>query len=155
MRYVCLCWLFADYSTHQDPYEDVPESAIRAGVLEGRRLPIPETAPPQVAELIAECWHQDPAKRPKMPAVVERLAKLQKPVKFVLQQGEISQRLGIGDVLAGCGSHGGGRGNHGLPQATGRQACASGCCCQPSAAARESVMMINDELALIQCVSVQ
>lgn len=45
-----------------------------AKVSEGYRPPIPEHWPESVRQLIGECWHQDPALRPPMARVRERLA---------------------------------------------------------------------------------
>ncbi len=42
-------------------------------VLEGKRLPIPPTAPVAVAELISKCWAQSPDDRPSMDQVVKEL----------------------------------------------------------------------------------
>ena len=36
-------------------------------------LPRPEEAPPAVYQLMLDCWHQTPGRRPRFPAVLARL----------------------------------------------------------------------------------
>src|SRR5690242_9597582 len=45
------------------------ENAVRAG----NRLPLPKQTPAGFAELILECWQPDPASRPDISEVAERL----------------------------------------------------------------------------------
>ncbi|PNW73229.1 hypothetical protein CHLRE_14g623926v5 [Chlamydomonas reinhardtii] len=47
-----------------------------AKVSEGYRPPLPERWPHHVKQLIADCWAQDPAARPSMAVVRERIAGL-------------------------------------------------------------------------------
>ncbi len=59
------------------PFESMNwQSDIEAHVLSGERLPFP-TSPhvqPEIIQLIEECWHQDPSKRPTITSVAQRIA---------------------------------------------------------------------------------
>ena len=44
-------------------------------VASGERRPLPESIPEALRQIIADCWAQDPKARPKIRAVVDRLAK--------------------------------------------------------------------------------
>ncbi|KYQ89482.1 pleckstrin (PH) domain-containing protein [Tieghemostelium lacteum] len=59
------------------PYSDIAfNSEIENRVLEGYRPPIPLNCDPNYAEIMQECWHQDPDKRPAFDTIVHRLTKL-------------------------------------------------------------------------------
>lgn len=80
----------------QTPYPDVPDdAAVRDGVKSGDRMEVSwqEFADKDekslnsgkaLAALIEECWHQEPAKRPRMIDVVARLEALQSSAPIVL-----------------------------------------------------------------------
>eukprot|EP00741_Cyanophora_paradoxa_P023050 tig00021537_g22260.t1 len=61
--------------TREVPFKEAKEErAIERFVLDrGKRLPIPATADPVLRSIIEQCWHQEPARRPAMEAVVETL----------------------------------------------------------------------------------
>ena len=44
-------------------------------VASGERRPLPDSIPEALRQIIADCWAQDPKARPKIRAVVDRLAK--------------------------------------------------------------------------------
>ncbi|CAK0785798.1 hypothetical protein CVIRNUC_009009 [Coccomyxa viridis] len=46
-----------------------------AQVASGERRPLPDSIPEALRQIIADCWAQDPKARPKIRAVVDRLAK--------------------------------------------------------------------------------
>lgn len=50
---------------------------IISNLTSGKRLPISADVPKPLAELIARCWEQEPAKRPSMLEVVAALEKMQ------------------------------------------------------------------------------
>mmetsp|Transcript_43011 Transcript_43011/g.82056 ORF Transcript_43011/g.82056 Transcript_43011/m.82056 type:complete len:1338 (+) Transcript_43011:58-4071(+) len=66
--------------TRQDPYEgeDVVDVLyrLRSGSEPDLRPSIPEAMPAEVKELIVQCWHTDPARRLKLPAVKGMIASL-------------------------------------------------------------------------------
>ena len=39
----------------------------------GRRVPLPGDLPPSLAQLVVDCWEQDPLRRPSVSDVVDRL----------------------------------------------------------------------------------
>ena len=57
-------------------------TASRAGIVgfQGRRLRLPAQAPPgcprDYVALIADCWHQDATKRPRMKEMVQRINRM-------------------------------------------------------------------------------
>ncbi|CAI5477348.1 unnamed protein product [Closterium sp. Yama58-4] len=55
------------------PYHDLDSNEIASTVNQGLRPDIPSCCPPQLAELMRRCWHQDAGKRPDMSEVVRRL----------------------------------------------------------------------------------
>lgn len=61
----------------QVPYADSDDAGVRAAVIAGDRLPIPDDVPREFAQLITDCWAQDPIKRPAMIDVVRRLEAMQ------------------------------------------------------------------------------
>lgn len=59
------------------PFESMNwQSDIEAHVLAGDRLPMPASShvQPELVQLIEECWQQDPANRPSITSVAQRLA---------------------------------------------------------------------------------
>ena len=57
------------------PYKDMnPAQVISAVISQQLRPPIPDDAPPKLAELIRKCWDADPAQRPSMTRVVMQLS---------------------------------------------------------------------------------
>ncbi len=71
--------LFSRYLTvfavsHSGTEEELEAYARRVSV--GYRPPLRPQWPPEVSSLISACWAQDPAQRPAMDEVVERLKKI-------------------------------------------------------------------------------
>lgn len=61
--------------TQEMPYSHLEHPwQIANMVLEGKRLPIPSSAPMTVAELINKCWSQSPNDRPAVDQVVKELS---------------------------------------------------------------------------------
>ncbi len=59
----------------QQPFRDFKwQSDVEAHVKVGNRLPFPENANSEFVKLVEDCWHQDPAQRPTMAVVAQRLA---------------------------------------------------------------------------------
>ncbi|KAH3743409.1 tyrosine protein kinase [Pelomyxa schiedti] len=64
--------------TEKEPYDVAQFSSvwkISDFVISGSRLPIPDTVPPSMRELISACWAQDPADRPDFNTIVSRVEK--------------------------------------------------------------------------------
>jgi len=55
------------------PYSNSSIEMVKANVADGERLEIQDSCPPLFSELIKECWHQDPGKRPSMLQVVQKI----------------------------------------------------------------------------------
>ncbi len=71
--------LLWELATRAKPYEDYKDAQFIELVKAGGRLPIPETepkTPPAFAQLIEDCWAQDPSKRPTMEEVLDRLTSI-------------------------------------------------------------------------------
>jgi len=68
--------------SRQLPYQGMNSAQVSVGVLtKGLRPSIPDRPPPPYAELIEECWHQDPDKRPSLLEILERLKKIRSLMK--------------------------------------------------------------------------
>jgi serine/threonine protein kinase len=52
------------------------QTEIENFVLQGKRLPLPKELDPRLAQLITECWDQEPANRPLMTTVIQQLSSL-------------------------------------------------------------------------------
>ena len=55
------------------PWPREPPFAVMTRVERGERPPMPRSMPPALAALVAACWTAEPARRPKVAAVVARL----------------------------------------------------------------------------------
>ena len=67
--------------TRGEPYEGKSKPQIIVGVSkEGLRPDIPPSCPPDFAQLMRDCWEQDPERRPRFAQVLERLEKMQPPL---------------------------------------------------------------------------
>jgi hypothetical protein len=51
-------------------------AAIEDKILNGLRPEIPSDTNPEFTSLIQDCWHQDPAKRPRFSEVLQRLERI-------------------------------------------------------------------------------
>lgn len=60
----------------ENPFESVydNELAIDAAVTRGERPDIPGDTPPQYAQLIAQCWAQEPGERISLAQLIEELS---------------------------------------------------------------------------------
>jgi serine/threonine protein kinase len=63
--------------SRRTPFADIPfTSDLGVQVLEGLRPKISHRCPPEMRQLIEECWHRDPLQRPTAPQVARRLKDL-------------------------------------------------------------------------------
>ncbi|CAF2770871.1 unnamed protein product [Rotaria sp. Silwood2] len=67
--------VFWELATYEIPYYEYPDDVIRASVLAGDRLKIPESTPSVFRELIKKCWAQNPNDRPNSSDLVEIIEK--------------------------------------------------------------------------------
>ncbi|EDO36442.1 predicted protein, partial [Nematostella vectensis] len=73
--------------TGQVPYKDVEALAVAYGVaMNSLTLPIPTTCPEVFKNLMADCWNQDPHKRPTFKAVLEALEEISDSALMETQQ---------------------------------------------------------------------
>lgn len=71
---ICL-W---EMATRQEPFADLyAPQVVLAVAVEGKRLDIPSTVPQTIADIIRECWQEDPNKRPTFASLVDRLTKVE------------------------------------------------------------------------------
>eukprot|EP00887_Chlorella_sp_A99_P004269 scaffold15.g4269.t1 len=70
--FAVLCW---ECLTGRLPWREVasPMAIIYAVGCQNERLLLPESCPPALAQLVADCWGQEPEIRPSFPAILERL----------------------------------------------------------------------------------
>ncbi|CAF3016149.1 unnamed protein product [Rotaria sp. Silwood2] len=68
--------VFWELATYEIPYYEYPDDVIRASVLAGDRLKIPDSTPSVFRELIKKCWAQNPNDRPNSSDLVEIIEKL-------------------------------------------------------------------------------
>jgi hypothetical protein len=60
-------------------------------VLEGYRLPKPEICPPQIYDLIFQCWNENPKDRPTMKDIHDKLTKeMKNSIKITTQRNSQS-----------------------------------------------------------------
>ena len=62
-------------------------------VSKGFRERIPAHWPPEVRELIGDCWQQDPERRPRMGEVLSRLRKIQESGRIQELDKRVDQQL--------------------------------------------------------------
>lgn len=72
------------------PYGESADALIIRNVENGKRLTIPDDVPKPLAELIARCWDQEPAKRPSMLDVVNALVPMAAQEESKSPQGSAS-----------------------------------------------------------------
>eukprot|EP01089_Gocevia_fonbrunei_P014277 TRINITY_DN3876_c0_g1_i1.p1 TRINITY_DN3876_c0_g1~~TRINITY_DN3876_c0_g1_i1.p1 ORF type:complete len:497 (+),score=74.25 TRINITY_DN3876_c0_g1_i1:52-1491(+) len=80
--------------TREEPYKGMHKPQIIVGVSkEGLRPQIPVSCPSELAELMQECWAEDPHTRPLFSEILERLSQMAPPAPACV--------LGGGPVVAG------------------------------------------------------
>ncbi|CAF1164777.1 unnamed protein product [Rotaria sordida] len=67
--------IFWELASRKIPYYGCQDDVIRAGVLAGNRLKIPEDTPSTFHELIKRCWAQQPNDRPNSSHLTEMIEK--------------------------------------------------------------------------------
>jgi hypothetical protein len=72
--FAILMWeVMVGQSAYADPKFDWP-SKIEKFVMKGKRIDIPHEMDFRIAQLIQDCWHQDPEKRPSITTVIQELS---------------------------------------------------------------------------------
>ncbi|CAF3870313.1 unnamed protein product, partial [Rotaria sp. Silwood1] len=67
--------VYWELATNEIPYEDLQDGVIRAFVLAGDRLKIPESTPSSFREIIKKCWAQNPNDRPNSYDLIKMIEK--------------------------------------------------------------------------------
>ncbi|CAF2699290.1 unnamed protein product, partial [Rotaria sp. Silwood2] len=65
--------VYWELGTGEIPYDDLQDGVIRAFVLAGDRLKIPNTIPSSFRSLIQQCWVQQPNDRPNSSHIIEMI----------------------------------------------------------------------------------
>ncbi|XP_068163999.1 mitogen-activated protein kinase kinase kinase 11 isoform X2 [Antennarius striatus] len=82
--YGVLLW---ELLTGEAPYRGIDGLAVAYGVAVNKlTLPIPSTCPEPFAQLMAECWDQDPHRRPNFSSILNQLTALERQVKEEMPQ---------------------------------------------------------------------
>ncbi|XP_029031580.1 mitogen-activated protein kinase kinase kinase 11 [Betta splendens] len=82
--YGVLLW---ELLTGEAPYRGIDGLAVAYGVAVNKlTLPIPSTCPEPFAQLMAECWDQDPHRRPNFSSILAQLTALEQQVKEEMPQ---------------------------------------------------------------------
>ncbi|XP_049598862.1 mitogen-activated protein kinase kinase kinase 11 [Syngnathus scovelli] len=82
--YGVLLW---ELLTGEAPYKGIDGLAVAYGVAVNKlTLPIPSTCPQPFAQLMAECWDQDPHRRPNFGSILAQLTALEQQVKEEMPQ---------------------------------------------------------------------
>ncbi|XP_067293395.1 LOW QUALITY PROTEIN: mitogen-activated protein kinase kinase kinase 11, partial [Pseudorasbora parva] len=82
--YGVLLW---ELLTGEAPYRGIDGLAVAYGVAVNKlTLPIPSTCPEPFAQLMSECWDQDPHRRPNFPSILEQLTALEEQVMEEMPQ---------------------------------------------------------------------
>jgi megakaryocyte-associated tyrosine kinase len=69
--------LWEIFSYGQAPYPGLSNSEVIQEVSKGYRMPPPDNCPKQIVELMNECWHDDPLKRPQWINIFVKLSALE------------------------------------------------------------------------------
>jgi len=69
--------LWEIFSYGQAPYPGLSNPEVIQQVYKGYRMPAPENCPPEIAELMNECWQEEPLKRPQWIEIFLKLASLE------------------------------------------------------------------------------
>lgn len=62
-----------EIATRQTPYKEAHATVIQTHVTAGKREDLPTGSPDGYAELIEQCWDQDPSKRPAISQILSQL----------------------------------------------------------------------------------
>ncbi|KAI9522225.1 hypothetical protein NQZ68_038098 [Dissostichus eleginoides] len=82
--YGVLLW---ELLTGEAPYKGIDGLAVAYGVAVNKlTLPIPSTCPEPFAQLMSECWDQDPHRRPSFSSILSQLLALEQQVKEEMPQ---------------------------------------------------------------------
>ncbi|XP_043953942.1 mitogen-activated protein kinase kinase kinase 11 [Gambusia affinis] len=82
--YGVLLW---ELLTGEAPYKGIDGLAVAYGVAVNKlTLPIPSTCPEPFAQLMSECWDQDPHRRPDFGSILAQLTALEQQVKEEMPQ---------------------------------------------------------------------
>uniref|UniRef100_A0A087XVG7 mitogen-activated protein kinase kinase kinase n=1 Tax=Poecilia formosa TaxID=48698 RepID=A0A087XVG7_POEFO len=82
--YGVLLW---ELLTGEAPYKGIDGLAVAYGVAVNKlTLPIPSTCPEPFAQLMSECWDQDPHRRPDFGSILTQLTALEQQVKEEMPQ---------------------------------------------------------------------
>uniref|UniRef100_A0A8C5DJY4 Mitogen-activated protein kinase kinase kinase n=1 Tax=Gouania willdenowi TaxID=441366 RepID=A0A8C5DJY4_GOUWI len=82
--YGVLLW---ELLTGEAPYRGIDGLAVAYGVAVNKlTLPIPSTCPVPFAQLMSECWDQDPHRRPNFSSILAQLTALEQQVKEAMPQ---------------------------------------------------------------------
>nr|XP_015801490.2 mitogen-activated protein kinase kinase kinase 11 [Nothobranchius furzeri]XP_054603264.1 mitogen-activated protein kinase kinase kinase 11 [Nothobranchius furzeri] len=82
--YGVLLW---ELLTGEAPYRGIDGLAVAYGVAVNKlTLPIPSTCPEPFAQLMSECWDQDPHRRPNFDSILSQLTALEQQVKDEMPQ---------------------------------------------------------------------
>ncbi|KAL7374419.1 hypothetical protein ABVT39_000307 [Epinephelus coioides] len=82
--YGVLLW---ELLTGEAPYKGIDGLAVAYGVAVNKlTLPIPSTCPEPFAQLMSECWDQDPHRRPNFSSILAQLTALEQQVKEEMPQ---------------------------------------------------------------------
>ncbi|XP_024862969.1 mitogen-activated protein kinase kinase kinase 11 [Kryptolebias marmoratus] len=82
--YGVLLW---ELLTGEAPYRGIDGLAVAYGVAVNKlTLPIPSTCPEPFAQLMSECWDQDPHRRPNFDSILAQLTALEQQVKDEMPQ---------------------------------------------------------------------
>ncbi|XP_061566352.1 mitogen-activated protein kinase kinase kinase 11 [Cololabis saira] len=82
--YGVLLW---ELLTGEAPYKGIDGLAVAYGVAVNKlTLPIPSTCPEPFAQLMSECWDQDPHRRPNFSSILTQLTLLEQQVKEEMPQ---------------------------------------------------------------------
>ncbi|KAF6739026.1 Mitogen-activated protein kinase kinase kinase 11 [Oryzias melastigma] len=82
--YGVLLW---ELLTGEAPYRGIDGLAVAYGVAVNKlTLPIPSTCPEPFAQLMSECWDQDPHRRPNFSSILTQLMALEEQVKEEMPQ---------------------------------------------------------------------
>lgn len=82
--YGVLLW---ELLTGEAPYRGIDGLAVAYGVAVNKlTLPIPSTCPEPFAQLMSECWDQDPHRRPSFSCILDQLTALEEQVMYEMPQ---------------------------------------------------------------------
>uniref|UniRef100_A0A3Q3A2N0 mitogen-activated protein kinase kinase kinase n=1 Tax=Kryptolebias marmoratus TaxID=37003 RepID=A0A3Q3A2N0_KRYMA len=88
---LAMSWIYGvllwELLTGEAPYRGIDGLAVAYGVAVNKlTLPIPSTCPEPFAQLMSECWDQDPHRRPNFDSILAQLTALEQQVKDEMPQ---------------------------------------------------------------------